>query len=336
MATAIRSDFNGDGDSDIAWRGPAGQVAIWEMDGAQLTLSSLVEEGGHPINPGLLWQIVQSGDFNADGNADLLWRGPDGEVGIWNLDGPDVLASSPILFNGHSVNPGENWTIQGAGDFNGDGMTDILWRSTASAGALHIWDMDNETILSNHPATQGGGPMNLGSNWQVAGVGDFNNDGMSDILWRSTAGQVGIWQMNDTEIQSSSLVMQGGNPMPAISDAWSTAGVADFTGDGKADILWRGASGGVALWEMDGADLVASSPITQNGHAVNIPNSQWSIAGTGDYNGDGKADILWRASSGQAAIWTLTGTQLQASTLIHDAGNHVVNPGTDWQIARTT
>lgn len=54
------------------------------------------------------------------------------------------------------------------------------------------------------------------------------------------------------------------------------------------------------------------------------------------YNGDGKADILWQSSSGEAAIWTLTGTQLQASTLIHDTNNHVVTPGTQWEVATTT
>jgi hypothetical protein len=331
-----RSDFDGDGNSDILWRGPNGQVALWEMDGAELRSSSLVEQGGHTVNPGNLWTVVQSGDFNADGLADLLWRGPDGEVALWNMDGPELLASSLVMQNGHPVNPGHNWTILGTGDFNGDGHSDILWRSTPDAGAVHIWDMDNETILSNHPATHhGGGAINPGSDWQVAGIGDFNGDGLSDILWQSNEGQVGIWTMNDTEVQASSLITQGGHELDIDSNHWSVAGTADFNGDGMTDILWRGVSGEVGLWLMDDSQVLVASSIKQGTHVVNIPNNRWSIEGTGDYTGDGKADVLLRGSEGETAIWTLNGAQLQSHTLIHDA-NGPLNVSDHWQIAPTT
>jgi FG-GAP repeat len=36
----------------------------------------------------------------------------------------------------------------------------------------------------------------------------------------------------------------------------------------------------------------------------------WSIVETGDYNGDGKSDILWHDSSGNVAIWFVNGTQV--------------------------
>ena len=41
-----------------------------------------------------------------------------------------------------------------------------------------------------------------------------------------------------------------------------------------------------------------------------MPTS-WSIAETGDFDGDGKSDILWRDTNGNVAIWFMNGTQLR-------------------------
>ncbi len=36
----------------------------------------------------------------------------------------------------------------------------------------------------------------------------------------------------------------------------------------------------------------------------------WSVIGTGDFDGDGKSDILWKDSIGDYAIWEMNGTQI--------------------------
>jgi hypothetical protein len=51
---------------------------------------------------------------------------------------------------------------------------------------------------------------NPGPSWKVVGTGDFNGDGMSDILWQSTSGQAAIWEMNGTNVTSIAAV--GSNP----------------------------------------------------------------------------------------------------------------------------
>ena len=38
----------------------------------------------------------------------------------------------------------------------------------------------------------------------------------------------------------------------------------------------------------------------------NVPRT-WTVVGTGDFNGDGKGDILWRDTSGNYAIWLMNG-----------------------------
>jgi hypothetical protein len=51
----------------------------------------------------------------------------------------------------------------------------------------------------------------------------------------------------------------------------------------------------------------------------------WSIAQTGDYNADGKSDLLWRDTSGNTAVWFMNGTA------VGSFGN-VGNVPTDWTV----
>jgi hypothetical protein len=55
------------------------------------------------------------------------------------------------------------------------------------------------------------------------------------------------------------------------------------------------------------------------------PGPSWQIKGTGDFNGDGKSDILWQGSDGTPAIWLMDG--LSAT----NAGA-LPNLGSDWHI----
>jgi hypothetical protein len=46
--------------------------------------------------------------------------------------------------------------------------------------------------------------------WSVAQTGDYNGDGMSDLLWRDTGGNTSMWFMNGTTV--SSMVGVGNIP----------------------------------------------------------------------------------------------------------------------------
>jgi hypothetical protein len=42
------------------------------------------------------------------------------------------------------------------------------------------------------------------SQWSIQLTGDFNGDGMSDILWQDTSGNVALWEMNGTIVGNAS------------------------------------------------------------------------------------------------------------------------------------
>jgi hypothetical protein len=95
---------------------------------------------------------------------------------------------------------------------------------------------------------------------------DFNGDGMSDVLWHDTSGDVAIWEMSGTGISN-----QATSFITSVPTVWSIVGSGDYNGDGKSDIVWYN-SGNVAIWEMNGTTISnqATSFITS------VPTN-WSI-----------------------------------------------------------
>jgi hypothetical protein len=202
--------------------------------------------------------------------------------------------------------------VQNGPDFNNDGKADILMRASAGASAGNNYAL----LMNGLQVTQDSGYLpGVPANWQVAGYGDFDGDGRTDILWRnSITGDVAIWLMIGLNMAAGTVVMY-------VPVAWNIVGVGDFDGDGKSDILWRNAStGDSALWLMNGMSIASQGLIG------NVP-APWTIAGVGDFDGDGKTDIFWRnASTGDTAVWLMNGSNMVAAAL-------GVNVPSNWTVA---
>ncbi|HEY0477394.1 MAG TPA: VCBS repeat-containing protein [Kofleriaceae bacterium] len=280
--------------ADILWRGDDGTAAIWYVNGGVSVGQS------YPAAPDNDWKIEVTGDFDGDGGGDLLWRDHTGTVEIELMNRG---SQTPLTYKSESGRPGLDWTVQGIGDINGDGKTDIVWRDTD--GTVSIWLMNGAERPKESYYLQ---PV---LSRTIQAVGDFDGDGRSDILWRDADGSVEIWFLADGSIT--------GQAHPGrLGLDWRVRGAGDFDGDGTSDVLWRNTDGRLAIWFMDGGAIASeASPAA--------PALDWTFQGIGDFDHDRRSDLVWRRSDGAVTIWFMNG-----AVKVHEASPHY--PGSGWTI----
>jgi hypothetical protein len=293
----VKSDFNGDGMSDLVLQNAAinGNVMVDLMNGTSVTSTYTV---ANPHGP--TWVVVGDSDFNGDGKDDFVVQNSNGAPEIWLMNGTTIASTVALPV------PPSSWHIISTGDFNGDGNPDILWQNANTAQPA-IWFMNGTSLVSAV------GLPTPPASWRVIGAGDFNGDGKSDILWQNADGTPAIWEMNGSSIISAVA-------LTAPPPQWHVVGTGDFNGDGKSDILWiNTADNTPGIWEMNGTSLMSAV-------ALIAPPSSWQIIGTSDVNGDGKSDILWQnTNTSQVGVWEMNGTSIMTAVA-------PTTPGTGWQL----
>jgi subtilisin-like proprotein convertase family protein len=274
---------------------PEGVWNLWVVDDEGLDIGGIG-------NWALELTTVEKGDFSRDGRADLLWRHDlSGQNVLWYMEGNTV-------FTGEFTNPAAltdvQWKMVGTHDFNGDRRTDILWRHTTS-GENVMWFMEKNTLVSGTFTN----PSALADvHWQMAGTGDLNGDARPDILWRhDLSGEMVAWFMNGNTLVSGTFLL----PRSFPDTNWKIVGTGYFDAGDQLDILWwNQASGQLAVWFMNGIRLVSGELTTPDGLA-----GLWRPVAVGDYNADGREDIVWRhGRGGENLLWYMGG--VNGTTLI--------------------
>ncbi len=265
---------------------------------------------------------VASADFNEDGRMDLVVA----------TSGDDKLSFYLVVANGVFVPTGSYATAGtptrlAVGDFNNDGISDVA--TTCNTGSTV------SVLMGQGVDGDGDGTFAVTTTtWTFSGpngiaTGDFNEDGDLDLAVGNSAQNISVCLGNGDGTFAAPQVVDGeGSNYDFV--------VGDFTGDGITDLV-------SAARDFGQATLYAGNGSNETGDGTFTFHSTYAAAifpeavGAGDFNGDGRVDIVTanRASGGLLTeLGNLTDCQLASLdlTLTAPNGGEAWAPGTDKSI----
>ena len=222
--------------------------------------------------------VLAPGDFDGDGNGDLMAIRLDGVLKLYRGDG----ASGFLDLAGSQI--GTGWAafrhVIPTGDFSGDHRPDLL--GVAKDGRLFLY-------RGNGVGGWLSGRLQIGTGWHtmrfVFSPGDFSGDGLTDLLAVQSDGRVRLYTGNGKGGWKGTPVY--------VSTGFSTATLVgspgDFDGDGFTDMIALWPDGTVKLYPGNGLKgwLNPSGVVIGTGWT-----GATSLAGRGDVTGDGLTDLF--------------------------------------------
>jgi len=254
QSSAAWSDFDGDGDQDLVLTG---------QDDSQTPLSRIYRNDGAGMLtdvgaglPGVYAGSVAWGDYDGDGDPDLLLAGWNGGTYITHLFRNDLNGSQSTFVDVDANLPGISSSSVAWGDYDNDGDLDILMAGFTGNFDARVFCNDGAGVFEDIAAEF------TGVAWASAAWADFDNDGDLDALITGSTSSNRICR-----------IYRNGTMVPNVPPAAPTG----LTGSGV---------GGIATISWNPAiDPTPASPLTYNvilstTNGVNL-NAPMSDAATG-------------------------------------------------------
>lgn len=382
-------DFDGDGDLDLLCGEFLDKFTYFENVGShtspQYAAGRRLMHADEPIAMDLQMIVPVAFDWDKDGDFDLIVGDEDGRVALVEhaskvVDGlPQFLP--PVYFQQEAADVKFGALATPCGfDWDGDGDDDIICGNTAGYIALienlggfpPRWaaakklKADGEMIrIQAGPNGSIQGPCEAKWGYTTQTVGDWDQDGLPDIVANSIWGKV-VWYRNvgsRTKPQLAAAqpieVAWKGAPLKPVWNWWNPQGnalvtqwrttpvVVDFNGDKLTDLVMLDHEGFICLFVRDLVDgkLTLRPPqrifVDPDGGPIRLNPGRAGASGRRklavvDWDGDGRLDLLANSTS---ATWLRNVETRGNKTVLEDQGllstrnisGHTSSPTTvDW------
>ncbi|MFF2832692.1 FG-GAP-like repeat-containing protein [Cellulosimicrobium cellulans] len=350
-----RRDLGGDSFADLLVRGSS-RVVLQTTTGSGFATPATIGSGWPAA------RTISPGDWDGDGRADMMLVDGAGKLWLYPRSASGWKPRSLI---------GSGWDgleVVGGHDWDGDGRPDLLGRARSS-GALYLypsngsggfkarrtigsgWDGFSRIavigdLANGNPAvvaqTPGGslytyrsdgagnflrGRTHVGTGWHVmtalVGAGDVNDDGRADLVARDRSGNLWLYPGDGNgTFRGRSLVGSGWNGFGSVHALYRQGNGQTFVAVTTAGSMRSYDFRGVARFDR---------PVTTS---VPVTGSVVEVVSPGDWDGDGRADVILRHADGRLMLHRGTGGGAFASTgrLVGSGwqGFDQVVPGGNW------
>jgi hypothetical protein len=370
-SVASAGDVNGDGFDDVLVGAPfydngqsnEGAVFLYFGSNQGLGWLPLWWAEGNQANAYLGESVASAGDVNGDGLCDViagaagyLVGGDDvGAAFVWESAEGGIPYGNPSnadwSFIGDQDHSLLGCAVDGAGDVNGDGYSDVIVgaylydHGTENEGGVWVFHGSESGLATTHSWFHDTNHGGSGYGFSVAGAGDVDGDGYDDVL-------VGAPHYNHPSADEGLVFLYRGSADGVLPGApwwyaqsdqagamlgYSVAGANDINGDGFADIIcgmpfWDGIAddvGGVLVWHGGPTPPPVGNPDNADRGIFWLVGDALfghSVDGAGDLDNDGFGDIV------AGCPWN-TGAEVQNGFAIVYLGSGDGLEGTfDWLI----
>ena len=319
-AVAMAGDVDGDGLDDVlvgAYQA-GGTGKAYLLYGPVTGITSLADADaifqGESASDHAGYSVDGAGDMNADGYDDIAvgayMTAPGGTVYV--IHGPSYgshsLAAADARLE-HADAGSHGRSVSAAGDMDNDGYDDIVTSAPSHtnypwpngfSGSVYLFrgPVSGEVWTNDADAHYVGPHAYASAGFSVAGAGDLNGDGFSDVMFTEYEG--------DGEVRiyfgAATVSLNANSPDSSISLDWpSVGGVGDVDGDGYDDILVGSGTDDTVTIDAGAAFLFLEVPlgnsVASDADAVfyGEAGDDWAgsaVSAAGDVDGDGYDDFV--------------------------------------------